>query len=122
MNEVVRKHLVEIARNGKTITYQELSDKCKLGLIMRESEYARAEIGRILGDISALEHKNQRPLISSLVLSKGDNYQGDGFYKLCEILGFGNWKKLKADISFEIGQMNACYDFWKDDANYLKYK
>lgn len=122
MNERVRTYLVEIARSGKTITYQELSDQCKLGLIMRESEYARAEIGRILGEISVYEHENGRPLISSLVISKGDNYQGDGFYKLSEELGFGDWKKLKADISFEIGQMNACYDFWKDNANYSKYK
>lgn len=122
MNETVRKHLIEIARKGKTITYQELSDQCKLRLIMRESEFARAEIGRILGEISAFEYNNSRPLISSLVISKGDNYQGDGFYKLCEELGFGNWKKLKNDISFEIGQMNACYEFWKDDNNYLKYK
>lgn len=122
MNEKVRIHLIEIAHKCKTITYQELSDECKLGLIMRESVYARAEIGRILGEISAFEHNNNRPLISSLVISKGDNYQGDGFYKLSEELGFGNWKKLKADISFEIGQMNACYDFWKNPTNYSKYK
>lgn len=122
MNEKVRTHLVEIARNGKTITYQELSDKCKLGLIMRESEYAKAEISRILGQISVFEHNNGRPVISSLVISNGDNYQGDGFYKLSEELGFGNWKKLKADISFEIGQMNASFDLWKDNVNYSKYK
>ena len=88
---------------------------------MRDSEYARAEIGRILGEVSSSEHSNCRPLLSSLVISKGDNYQGDGFYKLCEDLGFGNWKKLKSDISFEIGQMNACFDFWKNDENYIKY-
>lgn len=122
MNELVRNHLVEIARKGKTIIYQELSDQCKLGLIMRDSEYARAEIGRILGEISTFEHNNKRPLLSSLVITKGDNYQGDGFYKLCEELGYGNWKKLKADISFEIGQMNACYDFWKDKKNYTEYR
>lgn len=122
MNEKVRTHLIEIARNGKTITYQELSDQCKLGLIMRDSEFARAEIGRILGEISVFEHNNGRPLISSLVISKGDSYQGDGFYKLCEELGYGSWRKLKLDISFEIGQMNACFDFWKDNVNYSKYK
>lgn len=122
MNENVRNHLIEIARKGKTITYQELSDQCKLGLIMRESVFARAEIGRILGEISTFEHNNNRPLISSLVIGKGDNYQGDGFYKLCEELGFGKWEKLKNDIAFEIGQMNACYEFWKNEQNYLKYK
>lgn len=122
MNEKVRAVLIDLARKAKTITYQELSDQCELGLFMRESEFARAEIGRILGEISAFEHINGRPLLSSLVITKGDNYQGDGFYKLCEELGFGNWKKLKADISFEIGQMNACYDFWKNNTNYSKFK
>lgn len=117
MNELVRDHLIEIARKGKTITYQELSDQYKLGLIMRDSEYARAEIGRILAEISTFEHNNGRPLLSSLVITKGDNYQDDGFYKLCEGLGYGNWKKLKSDISFEIGQMSACHDFWKLNNN-----
>ena len=122
MNQEVRLFLIELARKKKTITYQDLSDSCNLKLIMRDSEFARAEMGRILGDISTFEFNNKRPLISSLVLSKGDNYQGDGFYKLAETLGFGNWKKLKNDISFEVGQMNACYDFWGDDLNYSKWK
>ena len=121
MNQIVRTKLIELARKERTITYQILSDECNLGLVMRDSEYARAEIGRILGEISAFEHSNGRPLLSSLVISKGDNYQGDGFYKLCEELGFGNWKKLKSDISFEIGQMNACFAFWKNEKNYIKY-
>lgn len=122
MNQEVRLFLIELARKKKTITYQDLSDSCNLKLIMRDSEFARAEMGRILGDISTFEFNNKRPLISSLVLSKGDNYQGDGFYKLAETLGLGNWKKLKNDISFEVGQMNACYDFWGDDLNYSKWK
>ncbi len=58
----------------------------------------------------------------ALVLSKGDSYQGDGFYKLAEALGFGSWKKLKNDIIFEIGQINACFDFWKDELNYKRWK
>lgn len=122
INQTVRAHLIELARKKRTITYQELSDKCKLGLVMRDSEYARAEIGRILGDISEFEHIHGRPLISSLVISKGDNYQGDGFYKLAEYLGFGSWKKLKGDISFEIGQMNDTFAFWGNETNYLNYK
>ena len=90
MNQKVREHLIELARKERTITYQELSDQCKLNLVMRDSENARAEIGRILGKISTFEHENGRPLISSLVITKGDNYQGDGFYKLAEELGYGS--------------------------------
>lgn len=122
MNETVRQKLIEIARKGRSITYQDLCDECNLGLVMRNSEYERAEIGRILGAISSFEHHHKRPLISSLVLSKGDSYQGDGFYKLCEELGFGPWKKLKNDVTFDALQMNACYAFWKDDNNYEKFK
>lgn len=118
MNNKVRVYLIKKARKKQTCFYQELSDDCRLGLQMRESEFARAEIGRILGDISSFEHDNGRPLISALVISKGDNYQGDGFYKLAEDLGFGKWTKLKNDISFEIGQMNACFEFWGDENNY----
>lgn len=122
MNKVVRSHLIEIARKGTAITYQVLSDQCKLGLVMQFSQYDRTQIGQILGEISAFEHRQGRPLISALVISKGDKYQGDGFFKLCEELGFGSWKKLKADIAFEIEHMNACYDFWKNDSNYNQYK
>jgi hypothetical protein len=122
MKKKVRSYLIELARRKQTCYYQQLCDDCKLGLVMRESEFARAEIGRILGAISEYEHKNERPLLSALVISKGDNYQGDGFYKLAEELGFGKWQKLKKDISFEIGQMNACYEFWDDNANYELHK
>lgn len=122
MNTIVRTYLIELARTNRTVNYQKLADDCQLGLIMSESEYARAEMGRILGEISTFEHKNNRPLLSSLVISKGDNYQGDGYYKMCEELGFGSWKKLKSNFEFEINQMNKCYSFWQDTENYNQFK
>jgi len=66
MNESVRNKLIEVARakGEQTITYQELSDQCRLGLVMHDSEYARAEIGKILGEVSAYEHGHGRPHIS----------------------------------------------------------
>lgn len=123
MNETVRKKLIELARKRgeQSITYQELSDECNLGLVMRDSEYARAEIGRILGEVSAYEYKHKRPLLSSLVLSKGSGYEGDGFFKLCEELGFGPWRKLQRDDLFPIKEMKKCYEFWKDDIKYAQH-
>src|SRR5688572_15989829 len=118
MNETVRNELIQLARKKRTITYQELSDRCKLGLVMRDSEFARAEIGRILGEISSFEHNNNRPLLSALVISKGSGEQGDGFYKLCEELGYGSFKKIKRDITFDSIQMNRCFDFWSNDEKY----
>jgi len=123
MNYTVRKYLIELSRQrtNQTVTYQQLSDDCDLNLNMRDSPDDRKVIGKILGDISTFEYKNDRPLLSSLVLRAGDNYEGDGFYKLAENLGFGNWKRLKEDGIFEIEQMKNCIDFWSNDSNYRKY-
>jgi len=38
--------------------------------------------------------------------------QGDGFFKLAEELGFGNWKKLKNGKMFEYEMINKAHNFW----------
>jgi len=123
MNKIVRCYLIDLSRQrtNQTVTYQQLCDDCDLGFNMRDNPSDRNIIGRILGHISRFEHENNRPLLSSLVLRVGDNYEGDGFYKLAEDLGFGNWKRLKKEGIFEAQQMRKCIDFWCDDTNYSKY-
>ena len=122
MNTKVRSSLIERARDkgNELVRYQELSDKCKLGLDMSRIDH-RAEIGRILGEVSSYEYHNDRPLLSALVVRAGDNYEGDGFFKLADELGLGNWKKLR-DSNFDILEINKCIEFWSDESNYLKYK
>jgi hypothetical protein len=122
MNTKVRSFLLERARetNNETVCYQKLCNACELGLDMSRVEH-REEIGRILGEISSYEYNNGRPLLSALVIRAGDNYEGDGFFKLAEKLGFGNWRKLSKSY-FDKEQMRKCVDFWSDDSNYLKYK
>lgn len=124
MNTRVRNFLIELARQrtDQTITYQRLSDECSLRLNMRENPHDRKTMGAILGEISRFEHSHKRPLLSSLVLRAGDNYEGDGFYKLSEELGFGDWQRLKREGTFEIEQMNECISFWQNNSNYVMYK
>jgi len=124
MNKTVRKYLIELSRHrvNHTTTYQRLSDDCNLGFELRENPSDRKDLGNILGEISIFEHENNRPLLSSLVLRAGDHYEGDGFYKLAEELGFGNWKQLKSEGIFEIIQIKKCIKFWKNDSNYNKYR
>jgi len=119
MNTRVRTYLIELARNrvNQTVNYQKLSDDCNLGLIMSEGQHVRNEIGRILGEISEYEHLHKRPLLSALVLRLNDGEEGDGFYKLGEKLGFGNWKNLKNNL-FEFEQIAECVDKWSDDDFY----
>jgi hypothetical protein len=122
MNKIVRSFLIEQARHTghELISYQKLSDICKLGLDMGRIDH-RAEIGRILGAVSSYEYEHDRPLLSALVVRSGDNYEGDGFFKLAEELGFGNWKKLR-DSDFDILEINKCIAFWSDDSKYLQNK
>ena len=124
MNARVREYLIDKARQrtNQTVTYQELSDDCGLGLNMQENPSDRITIGGILGDISVHEHNHDRPLLSALVLRSGDSYEGDGFYKLAETLGFGNWQRLKRDGVFEVQQINECINFWSNATNYVQYK
>lgn len=123
MNKIVRNYLINLARKktDQVVTYQKLCDDCNLKLDMGNPNH-RTIIGDILGEISTFEHQNKRPLISALVLRKGDDYEGDGFYKLSERLGFGNWKKLKKEGIFEIEQINKSIEKWSDDNFYAKHK
>jgi hypothetical protein len=124
MNQHVRQFLIELARKrtNQTITYQKLSDACNLGLNMQEGQHIRAEIGKILGEISSYEHENDRPLLSALVLRANDDYEGDGFYKLADELGYGDWKKLKREGIFEAMQIKECIEYWSNDSNYNKFR
>ena len=124
MNSIVRSYLIELARKqtNQTVTYQKLSDDCKLGFNMRDNPFQRKELGLILGDISRYEYSKERPLLSALVLRSGDNYEGDGFYKLSEELGFGRWQSLKKEGIFEIIQIKDCLNFWISDENYYAFR
>ena len=88
---------------------------------MQASQFDRAEIGRILGEISTFEHDNGRPLISTIVVTKGSMYEGDGFYKLAQVLGFGPWRTLR-DSDFDGEQIGRCFEFWQNKENYNTFR
>jgi len=125
MNTVVRHFLIDLSRKrtNQTITYQRLSDECKLKLNMSNPAH-RNEMAKILETISIFEHKSspQRPLLSALVLRLNDGLEGDGFYKLGQNLGFGDWVKLKKEGMFEISQITKCIEFWSEEDNFSNYR
>ncbi|MCP4457009.1 MAG: hypothetical protein GY816_03120 [Cytophagales bacterium] len=118
----IRTRLIKAAREKQTISYTNLNEDCELGFDF-SLVYHRNEIGDLLGEISEWEYDQDRPLLSALVRHKsGKHEQGDGFYKLCENLGFGQWQDLKLNSKFELGIINECFDFWKNDSNYKEFK
>lgn len=116
----VREELINYSSRKSTITYQKLSNLTGLELDMQDPSH-RNRIAEILGNISAFEFSNERPLLSSVVLNT-NNYEGDGYFKLCEELGFGNWESLKRDKKFAKTRINECYEFWSDKDNIDSFK
>ena len=124
MNTTVRSYLIEIARlpSKKTIDDQELSNACGLGLEIRGSEFAIAEMGRILEEISKYEVSQGRPMLSTIVTSKAGNYIRNLYFKIAEDLKLPGWNLMKNDMTLEMKVRAAVYTYWQNDANYLKYK
>lgn len=120
MNEIVRSYLINAAKQkDKFVYYSEIVKDCKLEIDI-SSEFGRKELSYLLGDISAFE-KNQipsRPLLSSLAIykDKNKNDHGDGFYKIAEKLGKGDFKTLKDEL-FGFTEAERCRLFWQNDEN-----
>lgn len=118
MNNRIRSQLIEVARSrNPTISYQSLSDVCNLILNM-SSQYHRNQIAEILREVAIHEHSEGRPMLTSLVIRNGDNYEGNGFFKIADESGYGDWKKLKKDGTFAVQQMNKCIEYWTNEENY----
>jgi hypothetical protein len=122
MQKDIRNKLIELARLKTPWSYSTLNDQLQLGLNFKNG-YDRELIGEWLGEISVHEYERGRPLLSAIIIHEGpDREQGNGFYKLCETLYNIPWQDIKKDISFELERMKECYEFWKDNDNYKKYK
>ncbi|MBQ8969239.1 MAG: hypothetical protein IJ064_05865 [Bacteroidaceae bacterium] len=106
----VRNILIDVAAKEETITASDLVVKANVPLNMT-SPNDRKLLGRILGRIVEYEHESGRPMLSSVIVSKS-KVRGDGFFKIAEQLGYGDWQTLKND-GFATKQMNEAYKFWK---------
>ena len=121
MNARVRKKLIQVARGrAHQMTFQNLIYEAELGLNL-DNTYEKSRLNEVIDEISEEEHENGRPLLSALVSVKGTKNQGDSFFRLCERLGYGNWKELKKNREFLEEQRNACREFWQDDKKFKSY-
>ena len=108
----IREILIDKAKQAQTICYTDLVKVAKLNLDMT-NPYHRALLGKLLGAISSFEHANGRPMLSSVVVSKETNSPSDGFYKLADELGYGNWRTLRK-ILWGFQELKRAFDYWQD--------
>lgn len=81
INEILYKKLIEVASQGKTISYKEVMALVGLKL----GNHGQREIGKMLGEISEAEDKNGNPLLSVVVVTAMKNKPGDGFFELSRV-------------------------------------
>ena len=104
----VREYLIVHARILKRhIFYQELSDDCRLKLYMGNQHHKKI-ISDLLTALSLYEIKNDRPIISSLVVREDDKMPGEGYDKV------GKISEYKED-------QKSCYRHWKDNSNFYEH-
>ena len=102
------------------MSYQNLILEAELGLNL-DNSYERTQLTEVIDEISEAEHAAGRPLLSSLVRVKGRQNQGDSFFKLCERLGYGDWKSLKKNQDFLEEQRKTCREFWQNSKNFSSF-
>lgn len=122
MNVRIRARLIRLARLNRGITsYQNLINQAELGLNL-DNSYEKERLDEILEEIGTEEFSKGRPLLNALVKVKGNNGQGDRFFKLCERLGFGPWRDLKKNQSFLVNLRQECRNYWMNDQNFEAHR
>ena len=120
----IRRKLIELARQGKGMTwsYSQLNDQLPLGLDFSRKQDI-GQLGEWLDEISLHEYQKERPLLSCMVkqgFGKG-NY-GEGFYKLYASLFGGDWEQYQGDKDWEKKLIDKCNIFWKNPDNFEMFK
>jgi hypothetical protein len=106
---VIRQKLIEAAAKGEKLFYTDLA-------IVGDDRHMN-KLSDVLSKISRYEWKNSRPLLSSIIVNKGDDKDkalpGARFFMLCA--------DLRTKDTLE-GLQSACFAFWKNEENLQKYK
>jgi hypothetical protein len=106
----VYRKLIEVARNGKTTTYEAVADM--LGLNVDDPE-DRNEIGRILSEISCQENAEGRPMLSAVVIIPEVGYPGKGFFLLARDMGA--MSSSLDDRSFFAVELKRVHQYWMSE-------
>jgi len=111
MHEVIHEKLKEAARAKpeRLLYYSDIAPLSGLDMAFQEDRNKMAEI---LGDISTYEHDRGRPLLSAVVVHRGDpQLPGDGFFKLAMSLKLIRPGQDRA--MFWAEELKKVYEYWQ---------
>jgi hypothetical protein len=109
-NEKIRQLLIAAAQDGRTVFYSDVAPMAELSM---QNPHHRKLLGQLLGAISESEVINGRPMLSSIVVLKGEGgiHLGPGFSRLAEQLGLKS--EGKGDDEFARAEVQRTFAYWK---------
>lgn len=106
MHKQIYEKLKEIAKNGAVTYYNDIAPMAGLNMNLPHDRY---EIGILLDEINKYERTAGRPMISAVVVQKGNLKPGKGFFKLARTLGL----LIGSDEDkFYIQELHKVHDYW----------
>ena len=113
-----RRALYEWARSSEPHTYTELTQRVT-AIPWPEGAHTHegGQLGFLLGQVSIeeLDHDEDRPLISAMVIDKMHNMPSGGFWALCEELDIPVAKSRDARERFWLREVAACHATYGTD-------
>ncbi|MBI2831829.1 MAG: hypothetical protein HYX79_06195 [Chloroflexi bacterium] len=104
---LVYEKLKEVARAESLTNYTEVGEI--VGLDMA-TDVGRIRIAQILDDINRFEAQNNRPMLSAVVILKGKNIPGSGFFECAK--GLGKYDGGDDD-RFWADEVANVYNYWR---------
>lgn len=105
----IRDELVRVARRCELTHYEAIAPIA--GLDMGNPDH-RTRIGSILGNISSFEHQYSRPMLSAVVVHKGGNEPGQGFFNCAADLGLFSGHAPDQRMEFFVRELRRLYAYW----------
>ncbi len=110
LHTTVYQKLIEVAKAGKTTTYEAIADMLEMNADNPEERY---EIGRILSEISCQENAGGRPMLSAVVIIPDIGYPGKGFFLLARDIGA--MSSSIDDRSFFAAELKRVHQYWMSE-------
>jgi len=110
----VTRRLRAVARRQSKITYSELCDSLRADGIIDLAPHG-SPLAWMLGQINVLEAQQGRPLISSIVVHKTDDWlPGVGFWNIAQLMGLNIGNTEAEKVAFWAREFGRCHDYWRN--------
>jgi len=112
MNKKTYDRLQEIAKAQEMTTYSDIAPLADLSM---DNEDDRNAISIILEEIAQHEESEKRPMLTAVVIHRGDNIPGEGFFQIAQKFGRYNGSRNQNNrLRFWIDALNSVHEYWKE--------